>query len=61
MRQPEPGIIRKNKFWEERIDFKQIDSKQSEINEPVVKIIFYCENYNIIIPYILMPEAYLEP
>ena len=41
-----------------------VDSKQSEINEAAVKIIFYCENCNIVIAviaYIMMSEAYSEP
>ena len=36
------------------------NSKQSKINETVVKIILYCENCNLVIVYIMTLEAYSE-
>ena len=38
-----------------------VDSKQSEVIEAALKITFYWENCNIVIAYIMMPEAYSEP
>ena len=37
-----------------------VDSKESKINEAAVKIIFHCENCNIVIAFIMMSEAYSE-